>query len=119
MAPSPDQVMSVERKLKAQEIARTKYRLRCFIFGHFLLGIVMLLKLVPEILDMLDIFVLEIEELFLPKPLLWEWIWLASLGATLFGLNACRKSKVSQMRMFQALLVVTAILPIVIGMGHH
>jgi hypothetical protein len=34
---------------------------------HVLMTLVMVAKLLPEILDRIDIFVLEVEELFLPK----------------------------------------------------
>jgi hypothetical protein len=37
----------------------------CFL--HSLLSIIMALKLLPEVLDKFDIFVLEIEELLIPK----------------------------------------------------
>ena len=42
---------------------------RCIGF-HFLLFVIMALKLLPEILDKLDIFVLEIEELLIPKVII-------------------------------------------------
>ena len=32
-----------------------------------------------------DVFVLELEELFVPKPLLWEWLWLLSTPVTILG----------------------------------
>ena len=53
-----------------------KARLKWAIFSHYLLLFVMILKLTPEVLDRLDVFVLEVEELFVPAPLLWEWLWL-------------------------------------------
>ena len=47
--------------------AQTKSRLKWSILVHALMTLVMLAKLMPEILDRIDIFVLEVEELFLPK----------------------------------------------------
>ena len=44
-----------------------KSGLKTCIFFHLLLFFVMLLKLSPVILDKLDVFVLEIEELEIPK----------------------------------------------------
>lgn len=44
-----------------------KSRLKCCIFFHYLLFIVMLAKLSADILDKLDIFILEIEELSIPQ----------------------------------------------------
>lgn len=47
--------------------AQNKSRLKFCIFYHFLLFCVMMAKLSADILDRLDIFVLEIEELEIPK----------------------------------------------------
>ena len=47
--------------------SQNKSRLKSSIIIHFLLFVVMVLKLLPEILDKLDIFILEIEELLIPK----------------------------------------------------
>ena len=49
--------------------ALNKSRLKFCIFFHYLLFFVMLGKLSADILDKLDIFILEIEELRVPKPL--------------------------------------------------
>ena len=46
-----------------------KNRLKWAISVHFYLLFLMLTKLSPDILDRLDIFVLELEELFVPKVL--------------------------------------------------
>lgn len=51
--------------------ALNKSRLKFCIFFHYLLFFVMLGKLSADILDKLDIFILEIEELRVPKPLWW------------------------------------------------
>lgn len=47
--------------------ASNKSRLKYCIFFHFLLFFAMLAKLSADILDRLDIFILEIEELQVPK----------------------------------------------------
>merc|ERR1712117_769223 len=47
-----------------------------------------------------DVFILELEELYIPKPVLWEWIWLTSVLFTYFGLTACKKSNASSMTVF-------------------
>ena len=47
-----------------------KNRLKWAISVHFYLLFLMMTKLSPDILDRLDIFVLELEELFVPKVLL-------------------------------------------------
>ena len=62
------------------------------IFCHYILLFLMLVKLTPELLDRLDVFVLEVEELFVPAPLVWEWLWLLSVPVTYYGLTACKQS---------------------------
>lgn len=47
--------------------ALNKSRLKHCIFFHYLLFFVMLAKLSADILDKLDIFILEIEELRIPQ----------------------------------------------------
>ena len=47
--------------------AQTKTRLKCCLFFHLLLAIVMLVKLLSDILDKLNIFILEVEELEMPQ----------------------------------------------------
>ena len=47
--------------------AQNKERLKWSIFIHYILLFLMLTKLMPEVLDKFDVFVLEVEELFVPK----------------------------------------------------
>jgi len=75
----------------------------------------MALKLLPEILDKLDIFVLEIEELLIPKPQLWEWIWASSIIPAAIAWLACKKSKALNMKIFQALNIATGLIPVFLG----
>ena len=55
----------------------------------------MFAKLLPDILDRLDIFILEIEELQVPKPQLWKHLWCLSIIVTFFGLSAIKKNKIN------------------------
>ena len=50
--------------------SKNKTRLKTCIGFHFMLFVLMALKLLPEVLDKLDVFVLEIEELLIPKVIL-------------------------------------------------
>merc|ERR1719357_2419066 len=59
---------------------------------HYTLVFCMISKLMPDILDKVDVFILEVEELFVPKPYLWEWLWMLSVAVTFFGLSACKNS---------------------------
>lgn len=90
-----------------------KSRLRYCIFFHYLLFIFMLIKLGPDILDRLDIFVLEIEELYVPKPLWWEYAWCTSVFITFLGLSSARSNQILTMQKFMIGIGVLAIVPIV------
>lgn len=93
---------SHRQKVASQYQASSLYksRFRFCVFSHFVLFLVLMSKLLEDILDRLDIFILELEELYIPKPLLWEWIWLVSLMFTFFGLSAARKNTASLMKMY-------------------
>lgn len=90
-----------------------KSRLKYCIFFHALLFFVMLAKLISDILDRLDIFVLEIEELEVPAPLWWEYIWLASVLTSFVGLAAARANKIRDMQKYMISLGVFGILPLI------
>lgn len=92
--------------------AQNKSRLKYCIFFHYLLFFVMLAKLSADILDRLDIFILEIEELQIPKPLLWEYIWCISLLFTFLGLTAVRRNRIVMMKRFMIGVGAFGLLPI-------
>ncbi|XP_046669937.1 protein jagunal [Homalodisca vitripennis] len=83
-----------------QTSAQNKSRLKYCIFFHYLLFFAMLAKLSADILDRLDIFILDIEELQVPKPLLWEYIWCISLLLSFLGLAAVRKNRIKAMKRY-------------------
>jgi len=119
MSPTDIQLISRRRTLLNADISQNKSRLKSSIIIHCLLFVVMVLKLLPEVLDKLDIFILEIEELLIPKPQLWEWIWASSVIPAVFALSACKKSKAFDMKIFQALNIATGVLPVMLGMSYH
>ncbi|XP_077291074.1 jagunal isoform X2 [Arctopsyche grandis] len=55
-------------------------------------------KLSADILDKLDIFVLEIEELQIPQPLLWEYLWCLSILPSVLSLSAIKKNQITTMK---------------------
>ncbi|KAL9872171.1 jagunal [Glossina fuscipes fuscipes] len=89
-----------------------KSRLKYCIFFHALLFFVMLAKLTSDILDRLDVFVLEIEELEVPSPLWWEYIWLSSLLTSFLGLSAARANKIRKMQEYMFAIGLFALLPL-------
>lgn len=72
----------------------------------------MLVKLAPDLLDKLDIFILEIEELYVPKPLWWEYTWCLSVLVTFVGLAAARSNRLLSMQKFMIGIGVLGLLPI-------
>lgn len=72
----------------------------------------MLAKLSADILDRLDIFILEIEELQVPTPLWWEYIWCTSILMSFIGLSAAKGNRIRDMKKYVIGLVVTALLPL-------
>lgn len=72
----------------------------------------MLSKLTPDILDRLDIFVMEIEELQIPQPLWWEYIWCSSILSIYSGLSAAKGNKIREMKKFILLILTVGIFPI-------
>jgi len=60
----------------------------------------MVAKLMSDILDRLDIFILDLEELEVPEPIWWEYAWLLSILVTFLGLAAIRKNKIKTMQQF-------------------
>ncbi|XP_043233035.1 protein jagunal-like [Amphibalanus amphitrite] len=67
---------------------------------HFLLFLIMILKLSSDILDKLDIFILEIEELEIPPPVKWEYIWSFSVLYSLCALSACKTNSVFYLQIY-------------------
>lgn len=91
---------------------KNKSRLKYSIFFHFLLFFIMLAKLSADILDRLDIFILEIEELRVPTPLWWEYLWCLSILMSFVGLSAAKGNRIMDMKKYVIGLLVTGLLPV-------
>lgn len=72
----------------------------------------MCLKLSEDILDRLDIFILEFQELYIPKPLAWEWLWSSSIIFAIMGLNALSKNRLQSLTSYAAGTFVLAVCPV-------
>lgn len=90
-----------------------KSRLKYCIFFHSLLFLAMLAKLSADILDRLDIFILEIEELEIPTPLFWEYAWCLSILWSLVALSAIRHNRIRDMQKYIIGLCVFGFLPLI------
>ncbi|XP_012276950.1 protein jagunal isoform X2 [Orussus abietinus] len=99
--------------------AINKSRLKYCIFFHYLLFFVMLAKLSADILDRLDIFILEIEELQVPQPLWWEYVWCISLLMSFFGLSAVKKNKIKTLQQYMIGIVVLGYMPLLYGVIYY
>merc|ERR1712141_514511 len=93
--------------------AKNKGRLSLTQWFHIFVALVLTAKLSPAILDNFDIFVLALEEQNIPKPLTWEWIWLAgTIGIVLFGLYAMKTSKATNIKIYMTLVFFLGFLPV-------
>ncbi|XKL62842.1 hypothetical protein PGB90_002675 [Kerria lacca] len=99
--------------------AQNKSRLKYCIFFHFILFFIMLAKLSADILDKLDIFVLEIEELEIPKPLIWEYVWCFSIVISFFALSAIKKNRIPSIRRYIYLITIFGLGPVMYGAVYY
>lgn len=99
--------------------ALNKSRLKYCIFFHYLLFFMMLAKLSADILDRLDIFILEIEELQIPPPLWWEYFWCTSILMSFVGLSAAKGNRIKDMKKYIIGLNVTAVLPLLYCFAYY
>ena len=72
----------------------------------------MLVKLSADILDRLDIFILEIEELQIPPPLWWEYFWCLSVFLSFIGLAAVRGNRVNDMKKYMVGISTIGFVPL-------
>eukprot|EP00096_Caligus_rogercresseyi_P012928 TRINITY_DN558_c0_g1_i4.p1 TRINITY_DN558_c0_g1~~TRINITY_DN558_c0_g1_i4.p1 ORF type:complete len:380 (-),score=70.72 TRINITY_DN558_c0_g1_i4:122-1261(-) len=119
ISPSEDQRLRSSRTVTNAEIAQTKSRLKWSILFHYVLGFILLAKLVPDGLDRLGIFVLEIEELMIPKAQLWELCWIISIPLTFLGLASCKKSNASMMTKFFYGIFIFGLFPVLVGFFYN
>lgn len=102
-------------KKKVSEVALNKGRLRKCIFSHLLLALLMVVKMVPDFLDRLDIFILEIEELEVPQPEVWEYVWLSGSLASFLGLIAIRRNRVLLLQVYFGLINLFSTVPVLLA----
>lgn len=79
----------------------------------------MLAKLSSDILDRLDIFILEIEELRVPKPLWWEYAWCLSILTSFIALSAAKGNRMRDMKKYMIGLTTLGILPLIYCVFHY
>lgn len=99
--------------------ATNKSRLKYCIFFHYLLFFVMLAKLSADILDRLDIFILEIEELQVPQPLWWEYTWCLSFIVSTLALSAIKRNKIKTLQQYMIGVVALGYGPILYAVVYY
>ncbi|OTF78732.1 jagunal-like protein, partial [Euroglyphus maynei] len=93
--------------------AISKHYLRVTFYLHFLLYLLIILKLSEDILDRMDIFILELQELEIPKPNLWEWLYGISFLFTIFGARATRTNSFRMIKYYLMGITLFAFIPII------
>lgn len=109
------QKVAAQYQISVLNKSRFKY---CNLF-HYLLFFAMVGKLASDVLDRLDIFVLEIEELQVPAPLWWEYVWCLSIITTFIGLSAAKRNRTKLMKQYIAGIVVFGIFPLLYCIGYY
>ncbi|XP_037080404.1 protein jagunal-like [Pollicipes pollicipes] len=102
-----------------QVSVQAKTRLKFCLFLHLLLFIVMLIKMSPDILDKLNIFILEIEELEIPQPLKWEYVWSFCMLYSLFAWSACKKNNTLLLQVYAGGIVALGLAPALFALCYY
>ncbi|KAL1492383.1 hypothetical protein ABEB36_010636 [Hypothenemus hampei] len=98
-----------------QASATAKSRLKYCMFLHYMMALLMLAKLVPFILDKFNFFILAIEELEVPEPLGWEWVWLFGIFSSFFCLNGIKKNNYTSIKNYICSIIIFGYLPLIYG----
>ena len=65
-----------------------------------------------NILDRLDIFILTLQELYIPKPVLWEFIWTFSFLFAFLAKRSMQKNSPNLMKVYVAMLISFSLIPV-------
>jgi len=89
-----------------------KSRLNNCLKIHFLFFLVMLAKLMDNILDRMDIFILTLQELYIPKPKLWEFVWAFSFVFSFLAKRSMQKNSPNLMKVYVGMLISFSLMPV-------
>lgn len=73
----------------------------------------MFAKLMDNILDRLDIFILTLQELYIPKPALWEFVWTFSFLFAVLAKRSMQKNSPNLMKVYVAMLISFSFIPVI------
>lgn len=89
-----------------------KSRLNICINLHLILFLLMFAKLMDDILDRMDIFILALQELYIPRPKLWEFIWTFSFLFSYLAKRAMQKNSFNLMKVYVGMLISFSFVPV-------
>lgn len=95
-----------------QNMVLSKKRLKFVVILHLQLTFLVALKLLPTVLDLLNVFWQPIEELYIPMAQSWEWVWFSSVLFTLTVFKTIRTNNSLQLKVFLFGIFSTCILPL-------
>lgn len=95
--------------------ADAKYYLKLTFYLHLILYIIIVLKLSEDLLDRADIFILELQELEIPKPDLWEWLYGLSFFGNLLALRAMRTNSARLINLYHIATWLLSLTPLLLA----
>lgn len=96
-----------------QTMVLAKKRLKFTVILHLLIAFLMAIKLLPTILDLLNIFWQPIEELYIPMARPWEWVWFSSVLVTFVAFKAIKTNNALQLKILLLGITITCIFPLI------
>ena len=97
--------------------ATNKSRLKFAVFLHFILALLMLLRLSVSFFVMFGVRPPSaLQKLRLPRAMTWEFVWLVSFVPAIFGLLAIRRNTVFLMQQYLIGSIVFGLGPVVYAM---
>jgi len=93
-------------------MALSKKRLKFTLILHLLIAFLMAAKLTPTVLDLLNVFLQPIEELYIPMAKPWEWVWFFSVLPVALAFRSIRTNNLLQLKIFLSAILVTCICPL-------
>ncbi|ESO08962.1 hypothetical protein HELRODRAFT_74654 [Helobdella robusta] len=100
-----------------QSSATNKSRFKWTIYLHFLLGLLMIFRLSVSFFVLLNIRPPSfLQRMRLPRAWMWEYVWLVSLMASMFGLFSLRKNRFVLMQQFVIGWIIFGLGPVAYAM---
>ncbi|XP_055337694.1 protein jagunal-like [Paramacrobiotus metropolitanus] len=92
---------------------------RTLVFFHLPLWLLMVVKMADDALDRLDILIPDLAELSVPKPILWEYIWMLSIIPSCFALASLPRNRIGLLNLFIYGNILLGILPVIGGIVYY